>query len=87
MSDELWNVLKDVLPERSNRGRPPRDRRQMLNGIFWIVRAGTPWRDLPECFGPWQTVYHYFNKWRKDGTWDCIVAALQVRLSQVRNYV
>jgi transposase len=52
----------------------------MLNGIMWILRTGAPWRDLPERLGPWQTVYHYYNAWRKQGVYDRILEALQIRL-------
>jgi len=54
----------------------------MLNGILWILRTGAPWRDLPERYGPWQTVYEYFNTWRANGTYDRILEALQIRLDR-----
>jgi transposase len=47
---------------------------------MWTLRTGAPWRDLPERFGPWQTVYHYFSLWRKEGLFDQILEALQIRL-------
>ena len=52
----------------------------MLNGILWILRTGSPWRDLPERFGPWQTVYDHFAKWRALGAYDRILEALHIRL-------
>lgn len=52
----------------------------MLNGIFWILGTGAPWRDLPDRYGPWQTVYDHFRKWRKCGVFNRIVEALQVKL-------
>jgi transposase len=61
-------------------GRPARDRRTLLNGIFWILCTGAPWRDLPERFGPWQTVYDHFRKWRKSGVFARIIETLQVKL-------
>ena len=54
-------------------GRPPRDLRQMLEGIFHILRGGYPWRDLPEHFGPWQTVYGRFRRWSREGLWARIL--------------
>ncbi|WP_345684896.1 transposase, partial [Novipirellula caenicola] len=63
--------------ERKSVGRPPKDRRVILNGIFWILRTGAAWRDLPERFGKWQTVYDHFNNWSKDGTFDAILHRLQ----------
>ncbi len=52
----------------------------LLNGIFWILQTGAPWRDLPERFGPWQTVYHHFAKWRREGVFAEIIEVLQVTL-------
>lgn len=80
LSDNEWELIKDLFPKPKKRGRPPRDTRQLLNGMFWIMRTGAPWRDLPERFGPWQTVYDRFNRWRKDGTFDRIVLTLQTRM-------
>ena len=82
LTDEQWEAVKQHLPAPNKQGRPLSDRRQMLNGILWILRTGAPWRDLPARFGPWKTVYHYFNKWRENGTIDEILEALQVRLDR-----
>ena len=82
LSSEQWELLEPFLPPVASTGRPPRDRRTMLNGILWILRPGTPWRDLPERFGPWRTVYGYFQAWRADGTFDRILQALQIRLDR-----
>ncbi len=49
----------------------------MLNGILWILRTGAPWRDLPERYGPWQTVYSRFRRWREAGIWEQVLTALQ----------
>src|SRR5208337_620263 len=57
-------------------GRPPSDHRPIVNGILWILHTGAPWRDLPEPYGPWQTVFTRFNGWRRDGTWVRIVTSL-----------
>ena len=48
----------------------------IVNGILWILRTGAPWRDLPERYGPWETVFKGFNRWREDGTWVRIVTSL-----------
>ncbi|MCL7942315.1 IS5 family transposase [Halomonas sp. ATCH28] len=63
-------------------GRPRRDDRQVLNGIFWILCSGAKWRDLPERYGPWKTVYDRFRHWRDDGTFEAILARLQLRLRE-----
>jgi len=81
VTDEQWEVIQPILPKRTAKtGRPPSDPRLMLNGILWILRTGSPWRDLPERFGPWQTVYDHFSKWRASGAYDRILEALHIRL-------
>jgi transposase len=83
VTDEQWALVHPILPQRTaTTGRPPSDARLMLNGIFWILRTGAPWRDLPERFGPWQTVYDHFRNWRKDGTYDRVLQALLIRLDR-----
>lgn len=78
LTDDQWELIADLVAvERKPVGRPPNDRRVILNGIFWILRTGAAWRDLPERFGKWQTVYDHFNKWSKDGTFDAILRRLQ----------
>ncbi len=81
LTDEQWQLVERFIPHtKACTGRPPSDPRLMLNGIFWILGTGAPWRDLPERFGPWQTVYDHFRKWRKAGVFANIVEALQVKL-------
>ncbi len=83
LTDEQWEVVHPILPpRRAKTGRPPSDPRRMLNGILWILRTGAPWRDLPERLGPWQTVYDHFRNWRRDGIYDRILEALQIRLDR-----
>jgi transposase len=81
LTDEQWAMIEPVIP-RAATGRQVKDPRAMLNGMFWVLRSGAPWRDLPERFGPWQTVYHHFNSWRRRGVYERILEALQVRLDQ-----
>ena len=81
LTDEQWSVVEPLIPRSKARtGRPPSDRRLMLNGLFWILATGAPWRDLPERFGPWQTVYDHFRKWRKSGLFATVIDALQIKL-------
>lgn len=86
LTDEQWKMVQPLIPARKIRkdrkGRPPRDPRQMLNGSFWVLHTGAPWRALPERFGPWQTVYDHFTKWREAGVFARIVEALQVKLDE-----
>lgn len=75
ISDELWQRLEPLLcPTRKElRGRPAKDARLMLNGILWILHSGAAWRELPEQFGPWQTVYKRFNRWANSSLWQDIL--------------
>jgi putative transposase len=69
LSDEQWAILEPLIPP-SHGGRPRViDLRPIVDGIFYRNKAGCQWRMLPKEFGPWETVYYYFAKWRKDGTW------------------
>lgn len=60
-------------------GRPPRDRRVVIDAIRWRVRTGSPWRDMPERYGPWETAYGLFRQWQRDGTWVNVLSRLQAR--------
>jgi transposase len=83
LTDEQWQRIKHLVPKSTARtGRPANDRRLMLNGIFWILSAGTRWRQLDSRFGPYQTVHAYFTRWRRDGVFAKIIAALQVDLDK-----
>ena len=66
------------MPVHPRQGHRWSDHRLVVDGVFHRVRTGTPWRDLPERFGPWQTVYGRHRRWSGDGTWEQILAALQV---------
>lgn len=72
MTDAEWELIADLFPEPASTGRPPRDPRELLDAIFWIVRTGAPWRDLPEEFGPWKTAYNHFDQWNANGTLDAV---------------
>ena len=74
LSDDEWNVIKTTLPKKP-RGIPRVDDRRILNGIFWVLRSGAPWRDLPESYGPPMTCYNRFVRWRRAGVWDRIMDA------------
>ena len=72
LTDPQWEVIKDQLPIQRKRKPDCRqagyDLRDVVNAIFWILRTGSQWRNLPAYFPPWQSVYYYFSKWKKDGT-------------------
>lgn len=69
LTDEEWEILKPFLPEQPSRGGQWRDHRQVINGICWVKRTGSPWRDMPERYGPWKTCHERFRRWAADGTW------------------
>ncbi len=75
LSGEEREAIKPFLPNKS-RGVPRVDDRRVLNGIFWVLRSGAPWRDLPECYGPYTTCYNRFVRWRRAGVWGGIMTAL-----------
>ncbi|MEU7341969.1 IS5 family transposase [Streptomyces sp. NPDC007074] len=76
LTDESWAVIGPLLaPPRM--GRPVRDRCQVVDGILWKLSTGAAWRDLPERYGPWKTVYERFRRWSADGTWDRLLAHVQ----------
>ncbi len=81
LMDEQWDLVSGLIPRSTAKtGRPAKEPRLMLDGIFWILGTGAPWRDLPDRFGPLQTVHRYFSDWRRTGVFAAIVEALQVKL-------
>jgi transposase len=77
MSDEEWAFFSPFVIETGPRcGRRPRDHRLVLDGVFWIARTGSPWRDLHGHFGKWSSVYRQFRRWTLAGVWDAMLAAL-----------
>jgi len=77
MSDEEWAFFAPFVIETGpRRGRPPKDHRLVLDGVFWIARTGAPWRDLPDHFGKWSSVYRQFRRWSLAGLWDLLLEAL-----------
>ena len=80
MSDDEWERVKDLLPqEHTGRpGRPSGDNRIALNGMLWIARSGAPWRDLPERYGSWSTLYDKFKRWSELGVFEQIFELLGV---------
>jgi putative transposase len=81
LSDAEWNYIEPHLPASKEHGRPRiHSPREILDAIFYLLRSGCQWRLLPHDFPRWPTVYHYFRKWRMDGTWEGINRALRERL-------
>ena len=75
LSDFEWSAIEPALPNKP-RGVPRVDDRRVLNGIFWVLRSGAPWADLPERYGPHTTCYNRFRRWSKAGVWDRIMDAI-----------
>src|SRR5688572_15954623 len=79
LTDKQWVRLERLLPPIPTMGRPPRDRRQVFDGIWWRARTGSPWRDIPERYGPWETAYTLFRRCQIDGMWARVLKKLQVK--------
>jgi transposase len=75
LTDSEWRVIEPLLPNKP-RGVPRVDDRRVLNCIFWVLRSGAAWRDLPERYGPRTTCYNRFVRWRKAGVWDRLMDAI-----------
>jgi transposase len=77
VSDEQWKAIEPLLPGKAgDPGRTAQDNRSFVNAVFWIAKTGAPWRDLPDRFGPWNTVYRRFYRWCKRGVWGRLLQAL-----------
>src|SRR5881227_2977403 len=81
VTDAQWAVLHPLLPAPQWRpggpGRPPCDRRRVINGIVYVNKTGCQWRMLPKDFGHWETVYGYFRRWRREGVWQRVMTELR----------
>jgi putative transposase len=81
LSDDEWNYIEPHMPAPQEHGRPRiHSPREILNAIFYVLKSGCQWRLLPHDFPRWPTAYHYFRKWRIDGTWERINRAIRERL-------
>ncbi len=78
IKDEDWERIKDMLPgQPGDPGVTAKDNRLFLNAVLWIGKTGAPWRDLPERFGPWGSVWKRFDRWAKKGVWERVFEAMQ----------
>ena len=80
LTDPQWEYLEPMLSKPKKFGRPPTDRRRVINAILDVVKGGVHWRQLPKCFPPWKTVYHVFRAWTLDDTWAALNDALRTCL-------
>jgi transposase len=78
ISDEQWERIKNLLPGRAGApGRPAQDNRLFVDAVLWIGKTGAPWRDLPERFGEWNSVWRRFDRWSRRGVWKAVFDQLQ----------
>jgi len=78
LTDEQWQSIQPLLPPSGARGRPRVDDRRVINGMLFKAKTGMAWRDLPERYGPWKTVYTRFWRWSRDGTLSMLVKRVRV---------
>jgi transposase len=77
ISDKIWVLLEPHLPgRRGSWGGVAKDNRQFINGVFWILRTGAPWRDLPPAYGDWKNTHRRFCRWRDKGIWEALLEQL-----------
>ena len=80
LTDEQFERIEEALPEVDGRGRLYEDHRKVVNGIFWILRSGAPWRDLPERYSSWRAAHGRFRRWAENGTLQSAAWKLQGEL-------
>lgn len=83
LTDAAWERIAPLLPEYGKPGGRWRDHRTILDGILWRLRTGAPWRNVPSRYGPWQTCYDRFVRWRRDGTWERLLSHVQTKSDAV----
>ena len=82
LTERMWKKLAPLLPaERGRKARPSKDNREMVEGMLWKARTGSPWRDLPCEFGAWSSVYNRYNRWCKAGLWGRVLETLQTEVN------
>ena len=82
LTDEQFELISDLFPANGKRGGQWNDHRQTLDGIFWILHTGAQWRETPQRYGKWQSIYDRFARWRRNGTLDALLKRLQMRLDK-----
>lgn len=78
LTDAQWRKIEPLLPGNGRPGGQWADHRRVINGVLFRARTGVPWPDLPERYGPWQTVYERHRRWSADGTWKAVLEELQI---------
>jgi hypothetical protein len=84
LDDAHWEQVAELMPRvRRYEDQPPLEPRTILAGILWVARTGQSWKELPACFGPWETIHAYYHRWKQKGAWQSIRAALRAPLEAV----
>lgn len=78
-ADQVWAQLSALLPSNGQRRGRWKNHRRILEGILWKLPPSAPWRDVPQYYGAWQTCYNRFARWRRDGTWDRLLARVRAQ--------
>jgi transposase len=91
LSEVEWRILKMSLPverepSKRGQGRPPEDNRNVINGILWRLRTGAPWRDVPEKYGNWNSIYRRFRRWSASDVWESMAIALAETMAESGHY-
>jgi transposase len=91
LTEVEWRILRVLLPverERGKRGRgrPPERNRDIINGVLWRLRTGAPWRDVPEKYGNWNSIYRRFRRWSASGVWESVAMALAETMAESGHY-
>jgi hypothetical protein len=76
LTDKEWEMVEPLLPHKPPAGRPYNDHRTVLDGIMWVARTGSSWREMPEEFGKWESAYRRYELWLRQGLWQRILEAL-----------
>jgi len=83
LTDDQFRLLEAYLPRTGPEGGHPwAEHRRILNGMFWKLRTGTQWRDIPERYGPWSTIYDRYRRWCQEGRFACLLVALRSSLDE-----
>ena len=77
VTNEEWAIIEPLLAKQGRMGRPRKDARTLVDAMLWIFKTGAPWRDLPDYYGSWKTVYNNFSRWRDTGIWEKILGSIK----------
>lgn len=82
LTDAAWARLEPLMPPTDRPGGRWRDHRMTLNGMFWVINSGAPWRDMPQRYGQWKAVYGRYRRWAREGLFDRMLNTLHLQLDE-----